>query len=93
MQIFLKELTGKTSTYEVEPSTTVASFKVMVMDKTGIPIAQQFHIFADQQVGGYRCDEDDEKDQQTLASYGIKKECTAHMVLRLIGTQKECDQH
>jgi ubiquitin C len=37
MQIFVKTLTGKTITAEVEPSDTVQSLKTKIMAKEGIP--------------------------------------------------------
>ena len=36
MQIFMKTLTGKTSTLEVEPSQTIEDVKRKVQDKEGI---------------------------------------------------------
>ena len=37
MQIFVKTLTGKTITLEVEPSSTVADINAKILDKEGIP--------------------------------------------------------
>lgn len=70
MQIFVKSVTGKHYTIEVEPDEPIASVRQKAGDEAEIPADEISLVFAGKEL----------LDGQTLADYSIQKDGTLHMI-------------
>ena len=74
MQIFVKTLTGKHITLEVEPGDYISTVKTQIQKKEGIPPDQQQLTYQGKLL---------ENDNETLADHNVQKDSTLHLTLRL----------
>ena len=70
--IFVKTLTGKILSLNVEPSDMIKNVKLKIQDKEGIPASQQHLIFRRQEL----------KDHQTLDEYKVTEKSSVHLRLQ-----------
>ena len=75
MQIFIKTLTGRKSSFDFEPENLVRNVKEALQVKEGIKIEQIRLIFGGKQMS----------DESRLSEYNVKAGDTIHMVLQLRG--------
>lgn len=77
MQIFVKTLTGKHITLEVEPGDYISTVKTKIQESEGIPPDQQRLTYQGKLL---------ENDNETLADHNVQKDSTLILTLRLPGT-------
>ena len=75
MQIFIKLLTGRTITLEVDENATVDEIKQKINDKEHIPADQQRLVYSGKEL----------EDGRKLSDYSVTKDSTLHLVVRMRG--------
>lgn len=79
MQLFVKTLSGKTVSIDVEEGESIEEVKEKISEKEGVPPEQQRLVFGGQQL----------QDSKTLDDYDVGDDATLHLVLRLRGGSME----
>lgn len=74
VQVFLTNLQGRTSTYDIKPDETVNDFKTKVQHREGLPVSQQRLIYEGRELMGGR-----------LSDYNVKAHSTINLNSRLRG--------
>jgi hypothetical protein len=72
MQVFIRALTGKILTLDVEPFDSIEIVKQKIQERERISPARQRLIFTGEQL----------ENQKTLADYNVQHESTLHLVIR-----------
>ncbi|XP_030274262.1 polyubiquitin-like [Sparus aurata] len=75
IQVFLTNLQGKKSTYDIKPDETVRNFKQRVQKREGVPVEQQRLIYQSREL----------TDDKTLSYYNVEALGTINMTSRLRG--------
>ena len=75
MQLFVKTLTGRTSTITVEAGESIRSIKEKLREMEGIPESDQRLVFAGKHL----------EDSRAISDYNIREESTLYLLLRLRG--------
>lgn len=75
MQIFIKTLTEKTITLDVEISDKIDNIKQKIYDKEGINADEQMLVYASKLI----------EDHKTLSDYNIQKDSTLNLMMKLLG--------
>jgi hypothetical protein len=76
MQIFVVTLTGKTITLSMAPNSTIADVRAEVSAREGVAPTEQRLLFDGKQL---------DDDGRALEAYGVGKESTLRLTLRLRG--------
>ena len=75
MQVFVKNLAGRSIPIDIQPSDTIEAVKQKIQDREGIPPDQQRLIYAGKPL----------EDTRAVSDYGITKGANLFLVLRLRG--------
>lgn len=73
--MFVKSMSGKTLSVDVEPDESIETLKAKIQAKEGISPDQQRVVFEGKQLDSTK----------SISDYGIEEDSTLHLVLRLRG--------